>query len=117
MDVAMDDYRQQAFAKPRYGYCDSYFVESHEDMDRRRRDEMRARERDAKKRLQLKIAEQLSAKASQEFRAEHIQQMELLEVSLPSDHITISRILMHLIRPRRYQTSLLWTYRQRSSGT
>ena len=76
----MADYQQQPLPKTRYGHCESYFVESHDDLDRRRRNEMRARDREAKKRIQLTLGEHLAAKASQEFRTEHIQQMELLEV-------------------------------------
>ena len=61
--------------------CDSYFVESHDTRDRRFRDQIREQERQAKRQTQVAIAEQLSDIASQEYRDDHLQQMEKLEVN------------------------------------
>ena len=60
--------------------CDSYFVEAHDDRERRYRDELREQERLAKRQMQIAIAEQLSDIASQEYRDDHLRQMEKLEV-------------------------------------
>lgn len=60
--------------------CDSYFVESHEDREKRFRDEVRARERFAKRQTQLAIAEELSQLASQEYESEILHHMEAMEV-------------------------------------
>ncbi|KAL9102507.1 MAG: hypothetical protein Q9163_002342 [Psora crenata] len=59
--------------------CDSYFVESHDDRERRFRDDMREQERQAKRQMQVAIAEQLSDLASHEYRDDHIRQMEQME--------------------------------------
>ena len=60
--------------------CDSYFVESHDDRERRFRDDIREQERQAKRQMQVAIAEQLSDIASQEYREDHLRQMEQMEV-------------------------------------
>lgn len=61
--------------------CDSYFVESHDDRDRRFRDHIREQERQAKRQTQVAIAEHLSDLASHEYRDDHLRQMEKLEVN------------------------------------
>ena len=60
--------------------CDSYFVESHEDREKRFRDEIRERERFAKRQTQYAIAEELSQLASQEYLTDVLQHMEDMEV-------------------------------------
>ena len=60
--------------------CDSYFIESYDERGRFYRDEMRDRERQAKRQKQNAIADQLSSIATQEFREDHLRQMEMLEV-------------------------------------
>ena len=62
--------------------CDSYFVETHTDREKRFREEMREHERFAKKQTQLDIAEELSQLASQEYREDVLKHMELMEVRL-----------------------------------
>ena len=61
--------------------CDSYFVDSHEDRERRFRDEVREHERVAKRQTQLTIAEELSQLASHEYQADILQHMENMEVN------------------------------------
>ena len=88
MDIPMRDYaRQSTFAKTRYGYCDSYFIESHDDQERRLREEKRERERQFKRQIQVTKAEDLSRLASEEYRADHLQQMEIMEVRSSSNPI------------------------------
>ena len=67
--------------------CDSYFVESHDDRERRFRDEIREQERQAKHQTQVGIAEHLSDLASQEYRHDHLLQMEKMEV-IRLDHLS-----------------------------
>ena len=67
--------------------CDSYFVESHDDREKRFRDELRERERFAKSQTQLAIAEELSQLASQEYLADILQHMEDMEVNRPAAYI------------------------------
>ena len=77
----MDIYQgQEAFAREHHGYCDSYFVESHEDQERRRRDDIRECERQRKRNTQVALAQHLSDLASQEYRDEHLREMEKMEV-------------------------------------
>ena len=90
----MDIYQgQEAFAREHHGYCDSYFVESHEDQERRRRDDIRECERQRKRNTQIALAQHLSDLASQEYRDEHLREMEKMEVgtmltSKPSKQLT-----------------------------
>lgn len=60
--------------------CDSYFVESHEDREKRNRDEVNERERFAKRQTQLAIAEELSQLASHEYQSDILHHMEEMEV-------------------------------------
>ena len=60
--------------------CDSYFVESHDDREKRFRDELRERERFEKRQTQLAIAEELSQLASEEYLADTLAHMEDMEV-------------------------------------
>ena len=70
--------------------CDSYFVESHEDQDKRFREELRERDRRQKWQTQLAIAEDLSQLASCEYRVDILQHMETMEVRrLDAQHILI----------------------------
>ena len=63
--------------------CDSYFVESHDNREKRIRDELREREKHAKIHTQLAIAEELSQLASYEYRDDILLQMENMEVRHP----------------------------------
>ena len=72
--------------------CDSYFVEGHEDNQRRFRDEIREREKFAKQQTQRAIAEDLSRLTSYEYREDILSQMEKIEVGhecLHSDNIAL----------------------------
>lgn len=60
--------------------CDSYFVESHEDQEKRFREELRERDRRQKWQTQLAIAEDLSQLISCEYRDDVLQHMETMEV-------------------------------------
>ena len=60
--------------------CDSYFVESHDDREKRYLEEAKERERFAKRQAQLAIADELSQLASQEYRADILSHMEYMEV-------------------------------------
>lgn len=60
--------------------CDSYFVENHDDRERRFREEVREHERFAKRQKQLAIAEKLSRLASCELREDILEHMEDMEV-------------------------------------
>lgn len=62
--------------------CDSYFVESHDDQEKRFREEMREHEKFAKRQTQLDIAEELSQLASHEYRDDILQHMEAMEVRM-----------------------------------
>lgn len=60
--------------------CNSYFVESHDDREKRFRDELRERELHAKRETQLAIAEELSELASYEYRDDILEHMGRMEV-------------------------------------
>lgn len=62
-----------------HNQCDSYFVESHEDQNKRFREELRERERRQKWETQLAIAEDLSQVTSCEYRDDVLQHMETME--------------------------------------
>lgn len=62
--------------------CDSYFVDSYDDREKRFRDEIRERERFANHQTQLAIAEELSQLASYEYVADVLVHMEDMEVKI-----------------------------------
>lgn len=66
------------FGQPR----GNYFDESHNDQDRIIRDGIREQERQSKRQKQAAIAEELSMIASDEYRDDHIEHMEVMEVKL-----------------------------------
>ena len=96
-------------------HCDSYFVESHDDRERRYRDEIREQERLAKRQMQVAIAEQLSDIASQEYRDDHLKQMEKQEVKRlkPFDYLPSADTKD---RSRLSQMSHQLTSKQRFNG-
>ena len=63
-----------------HNQCDSYFVESHEDQEKRFKEELRERDRRQKWQTQLAIAEELSQLTSCEYRDDVLQHMETMEV-------------------------------------
>ena len=63
-----------------HNQCDSYFVESHADQDKRYGEELRERERRQKWETQLAIAEDLSQLTSCEYRDDVLRHMEMMEV-------------------------------------
>ena len=60
--------------------CDSYFVESHEDQEKRLREELREHDRRQKWQTQHAIAEDLSQMTSCEYRDDALRHMETMEV-------------------------------------
>ena len=66
------------FSQPR----GSYFDDSHNDQDRIMRDGIREQERQLKRRKQAVLAEELSMIASDEYRENHLEHMESMEVRL-----------------------------------
>lgn len=60
--------------------CDSYFVETQEDVERRYRDSIREQQRRVNRQRQLGIAEELSATTSAEYRRDVIEHTEKMEV-------------------------------------
>ena len=65
------------FGQPR----GSYFDGSHDDQDRILRDSIREQERQLKRQKQAAIAEELSMIASDEYREDHLEHMEAMEVN------------------------------------
>lgn len=65
-----------------YGHCESYFVEGHEDTERRYREEVRERERFANQQVQHELGAELSKLTSYEYGPEILQEMEKVEVRL-----------------------------------
>ena len=98
--------------------CDSYFVESHDDRERRYNDEIKEREKFAKRHTQLAIAEELSQLASDEYLDDILSHMEDMEVR----HLAALRSLaMVMLTPsdsaKLCQMLLRLTSRRRSSGS
>ena len=60
----------------------NYFDDSHDDQERIMRDGIREQERQLKRRKQAAIAEELSMIASDEYREDHLEHMESMEVKL-----------------------------------
>ena len=75
-------YQQQPF--PRYGKCDSYFVESEEDGVYAMRREQRERARAIAKLQQRALAEELSRMTADELQEDIMDHMEHMEVRLIS---------------------------------
>ena len=63
----------------------SYFDDSHDDHDRVMRDGIREQERQLKRRKQAAIAEELSMIASDEYREDHLEHMESMEVNFSDE--------------------------------
>ena len=83
--------------------CDSYFVESHEDQEKRFREELRERDRRQKWQTQLAIAEDLSQQTSCEYRDDVLQHMELMEVKRLEVQYIIMPVLTLTSRKTRCQ--------------
>ena len=63
-----------------HSQCDSYFVESHEDQEKRFREELKEYDRRQKWQTQLAIAEDLSQLTSCEYGDDILEHMETMEV-------------------------------------
>ena len=74
-----------------YGHCESYFVEGHEDSQRRHREETRERERLANQQIQRELGADLSKLTSYEYGIEILQHMEKIEVRHSSRSCAFSR--------------------------
>lgn len=72
---------------PGYGYCDSYFVENHDDDEGvfARAAAERDRERHAAKLRQKMLAEELSQSTADEYQEDVLDHMEHMEVRSPQD--------------------------------
>lgn len=70
----------QQYTQPRYGHCDSYFVESHEDGVYAMRAEARERHRAVSRMQQRAIAEELSRLTADEYQEDVMQHMMHMEV-------------------------------------
>lgn len=76
----------------RYGSCDSYFVESHDDGIYAIRAEARERQRAISRMQQRAIAEELSRLTADEYQEDIVQHMIQMEVS-PCFHIILDEML------------------------
>jgi two-component sensor histidine kinase len=79
-------YQQQAPA--RYGHCDSYFVESHDEGVYAARAEARERARALARMQQRAMAEDLSRATAAEYEEDILDHMEYMEVSRRSDRFS-----------------------------
>ena len=77
------EYHQQA--QPRYGHCESYFVESHDDGIYAIRAEARERQRAIGRMQQRAIAEELSRLTADEYQEDIMQHMIHMEVCIHED--------------------------------
>lgn len=100
-----------------HNQCDSYFVESHEDQDKRLREELRERDRRQKWQTQLVIAEDLSELTSCEYRDDILQHMETMEVRRLDLQYMLTCMLTFTFRRKRCQMLLQSTFRQKSNGS
>ncbi len=68
---------------PSYGYCDSYFVDNHDDDDGSysRAAAERERQRSIAKQRQRALAEELSRSTADEYQEDVLDHMEIMEVS------------------------------------
>jgi hypothetical protein len=75
--------------QPRYGHCDSFFVESHDDSLFASRAEARERARAIARMQQRAIAEDLSRQTADEYQEDIMDHMEYMEVSALKQHLVI----------------------------
>ena len=68
----------------RYGHCDSYFVESHDDGIYAIRAEARERARNIARMQQRALAEELSKLTAEEYQQDIMEYMEYMEVRVPN---------------------------------
>jgi len=68
----------------RYGNCESYFVESHDDGIYAMRAEARERQRSIARMQQRALAEELSRLTADEYQEDIMQHMMHMEVGIPS---------------------------------
>lgn len=61
----------------------NFFDDSHDIQDRVIRDGIREQEKQLKRQKQAAIAEELSMLASDEYREDHLEHMETMEVEIP----------------------------------
>jgi hypothetical protein len=76
-------YPQQT--QSRYGHCDSYFTESHDDGIYVLRAEARERQRSIARMQQRALAEELSNLTAKEYQEDIMEHMMHMEVSLADD--------------------------------
>jgi hypothetical protein len=68
--------------QPRYGHCDSYFVDSHDEDVYAARAEARERQRAIARMRQRALAEDLTRLTADEYQDDIMDHMEFMEVSL-----------------------------------
>lgn len=73
----------QQLSRPRYGNCDSFFIESENDGIYAMREEARERARTMAKVQQRALAEELSRMTSDEYQEDVMDHMEHMEVKRP----------------------------------
>lgn len=100
-----------------HNQCESYFVESHEDQEKRFREELRERDRRQKWQTQLAIAEDLSHLTSYEYRDDVLQHMELMEVKCLNARYLVTFVLTLTFREKHCQMLHQSTSRQRLNGS
>lgn len=88
-------HQQPQQAQPRYGYCDSYFVESHDDHVYAARAEQRERARALARMQQRHLAEDLSRATAEEYQEDILDHMEHMEVST-AGLLTMVKLLTEL---------------------
>ena len=99
------------FGQPR----GSYFDDSHDDQDKVIRDAIREQEKQLNRQKQAAIAEDLSIIASDEYREDHLNHMEAMEVNCIDTLITKS--LADLVdSSKHYQMLPPSKCKQRSNG-
>lgn len=75
----------QQHTQSRYGHCDSYFTESHDDGIYVLRAEARERQRSIARMQQRALAEELSRQTAEEYQKDIMEHMMHMEVGLLRD--------------------------------
>jgi len=101
---------------PAYGYCDSFFVENHDEDGIYARAAMeRERAQDAARIKQKALAIELSQVTAEEYQVDVLKHMERMEVFNLTDGCT--RIVLTRIRRRRCLTFSQSRFRPRFNGS
>lgn len=84
MDFQQQQQPQQPQPAPTYGFCDSYFVDSHDDTEGMfaRAAAERERQRGLAKQRQKELAQNLSQLTAEEYQEDVLDHMEFMEVCI-----------------------------------